>query len=108
MPTSLSSRGGVSRNKNIAGYVAKYRLGEALCGEDDGSSFGALLDVNIDSTSLLPFTTVQNVEEHSRPSALQFRKSLHGLFASLNRKTERVILNRLQARWLSWKTRLSM
>lgn len=67
MPSHLSQRGGTSRNKPIASYVVSYDIGKLI-----NSSGGALLDVRVNPSSMIQFSSVQNVEEFSRPSSLTF------------------------------------
>ncbi|KAK3926779.1 Protein ELYS [Frankliniella fusca] len=67
MPSHLSQRGGTSRNKAVASYLVSYDLGKVI-----NSSGGTLLDVQVSPSSLLQFSSVQNVEEFSRPSSLTF------------------------------------
>lgn len=67
MPSRLSQRGGPSRNKSVASYLVSFDLGNAI-----SSSGGLLLDVRVNVGTLVQFSSVQNVEEFSRPSSLSF------------------------------------
>lgn len=66
MPSSLP-RAGPSRHKSVASYLVSYDLGSAM-----SASGGLLLDVRVNANSLMQFSSVQNVEEFSRPSSLSF------------------------------------
>lgn len=66
MPSCLQ-RGGPSRHKPVASYLVSYDLGSAM-----SASGGLLLDVRVNANSLVQFSSVQNVEEFSRPSSLSF------------------------------------
>lgn len=67
MPASLPKRGGPSKHKFVASYMVSYDLGSAM-----SSSGGQLLDVRVNANSLVQFSSVQNMEEFSRPSSLSF------------------------------------
>ncbi|XP_034239257.1 protein ELYS [Thrips palmi] len=67
MPSSLPQRGGPSRHKSVASYLVSYDLGSAV-----SASGGLLLDVRVNPNSLVQFSSVQNVEEFTRPSSLSF------------------------------------